>query len=189
MKRLILLISMIAGFVSTSFSQNYMDVLQRYAPYYYKNFKIQSSELQQPTSYRSIYKFVATNGLEITVTLSMCWTCAGTGKSAYNGYRGCSTCGSTGKAAIVSAYQPANKMFFDAEGRPPYGGSAVAGSSGSSGSSKSKTWKNCHSCGGGGGCRSCNGTGINTVTKSGNCGACHGTGICPACRGEKGHWY
>lgn len=173
-------------------AQAFMDVLQRFAPYYYQNFSIQSSQITKNEPRAKSYKFIATNGLEIDVSLSMCWGCAGTGRNPMSVFGGCPSCGGTGWAPFVTGYQPANGAVFDAQGNPSAGGGSYGSSGNSRGNSTATTgkqWKNCHSCGGGGGCKYCSGTGVDPYTRTGNCGVCHGSGVCTACRGEKGYWY
>lgn len=175
---------------SASAQVAYMDVLQKYSPYYYKNFTIRSSQMLKDTSVQKIYRFTASNGLQIDVVLSSCWGCAGYGNSPYGGI--CMTCSGNGYAATVSAMHPKNGAMFNESGMPVNGGSGTALSVGGDDDGSrhvhkapQSKLKRCRQCSGTGDCPSCHKSG--TVMYNGHvqqCPRCFGSGRCDLCKGS-----
>lgn len=179
--------------VSQSTDVAYMDILAKYAPFYYKR-KIISSEKLQDTDFKKEYRYYDSAGFRIDVLLMRCGLCQGSGKSLYGGQI-CGSCFGLGCTSFITAWNDKTKVLLDRDGHPaggmaPSTGGSNSNHSGSSGSGRSgsgSVYTKCRLCNGSGVCTSCNGRGTSWKIYGGNdhsaCPSCHGNGRCFNCHG------
>lgn len=194
MKKFLVLILM-SFCIQNTYSQSYLDILAKYAPFYYER-KIISSERIQDNDYEKQYRFYDNVGFQINVYMLRCGFCQGSGKNPYNG-QFCGMCFGQGWIKNINAFNKKTSVMLDRDGKPMGGVSSATGgsnssSNGSSSSGRSKSgsqsiYTTCRTCNGSGRCTSCNGRGTAWKIYGGHdhqlCPSCNGNGRCYNCHG------
>lgn len=184
-----------ASHASGSTNVPYLDILRKYAPFYYKR-NIISSERIKDNDYEKQYRYYDSAGFEINVHLMNCGFCQGGGKNPYNG-QFCGMCFGQGWIININAWNKETSVMLDCDGKPVYvgvGGSTThssgsnnSGSSSGGSSGSGSIYTTCRICNGSGRCTSCNGRGTSLYTYGGSdhtvCSSCHGNGRCFNCHG------